>query len=117
MQEVEQVSEIGLKELIQDALFRHRQPHPSSHRDAVEKVWDAFERLKSYYVHLNKKNSSMKIVNDIAGYQNDFVELLNEEFKRLTDIGNDFRIRHHETDKIEMSNILVQIFRSPQIFI
>lgn len=102
MQEVEQVSEIGLKELIQDALFRHRQPHPSSHRDAVEKIWDAFERLKSFYIMFDKKKSSMQIVNDIAGYQNDFVALLNEEFKRLTDIGNNFRIRHHETDKIEI---------------
>jgi len=28
--------------------------------------------------------------------------LFNEEFLKLTDIGNQFRIRHHETDKIDI---------------
>jgi hypothetical protein len=70
----------------------------------TEKIWDALERLKTYYVVYNKKNSVKKIVNDMANGQEDFVNLFNTEFKALTDIGNDYRIRHHETNKIDITD-------------
>lgn len=31
--------------------------------------------------------------------------LIDEEFKKLTEIGNNFRIRHHETNKIDITDI------------
>lgn len=33
-----------------------------------------------------------------------YIELINTEFDALTKIGNNYRIRHHEIDKIEISD-------------
>ena len=69
---------------------------------AVEKLWDAFERLKTVHVGLGKKQSA-KLLIDVASAGNaDFKNLIEDEFRKLTDIGNSFRIRHHETDKHEI---------------
>lgn len=99
------ISEVGTRELMQDAVALYRTPNPTARQDSVEKIWDALERLKTYYTTLDKKCSSEKIVNDMAGGNNDFIGLFNEEFKALTTIGNKYRIRHHETNKIDITDI------------
>lgn len=101
---VDQVSEKGLKELLQEAILLYKTPGPQARRDSVEKIWDALERLKSYYTTMDKKASASKIVNDMAGGRTDFVALFNDEFMALTKIGNNYRIRHHETDKIDITD-------------
>lgn len=98
------VKEKGTRELLTEAIMLHKQPYPELPRDAVEKIWDALERLKTYYINLDKKHSAAKIVNDMAHGQAEFTDLFNAEFKALTDIGNSFRIRHHETDKIDITD-------------
>lgn len=98
------VKEKGVKDLLEDAIALHKQPYPTSARDAVEKIWDALERLKTYYTDMDKKTSASKIVNDMAGGNQPFVDLFNAEFKTLTEIGNKYRIRHHETDKIDITD-------------
>jgi len=104
IESVEHISEPGIKELLKEAIEKHMQPNISAHRDAVEKIWDALERLKTYYTALDKKDSAAKIVNDIAGGNTSFIELFNAEFKALTDIGNNYRIRHHETSKVDITD-------------
>lgn len=99
------VHEVGTRELLKDAVALYKTPNPSARQDSVEKIWDAFERLKTYYITLDKKHSSEKIVNDMAGGNDKFVDLFNDEFKMLTEIGNKYRIRHHETDKIDITDI------------
>ena len=99
------VREPGTLELLQEAILLHRSPYPVDIRDATEKIWDAFERLKTYYTALNKRDSAAKIVNDMSGGQSDYAALFDTEFKALTTIGNSYRIRHHETDKIEINDI------------
>jgi len=75
--------------------------NPKDKQIALEKLWDAFERIKTYYKG-NKKQSSEKLVSIIA---KDFdCELLDSEFMVLTKIGNNYRIRHHETDKKEITD-------------
>lgn len=96
------ILEPGLRELMDEAIALHQQANISAHRIAVEKIWDALERLKTYYTCLDKKASANKIINDISGGQADFSSLFTSEFRSLTDIGNKFRIRHHETDKIDI---------------
>ena len=54
---------------------------------------------------MDKKASVSKIVSDMAGGQAEYIDLFNTEFKALTDIGNNFRIRHHETSKIDITDI------------
>lgn len=99
------VKEAGTRELLQEAILLHRSPCPADIRDAVEKLWDAYERLKTYYTTMNKAKSAEKIVNDMAAGQAPYVTLFDTEFRALTKIGNDFRIRHHETDKVEITDI------------
>lgn len=102
---VQNISEIGIKELLEESFILFKQPNPVAKKDATEKIWDAFERLKTYYTELDKKSSTDKIVNDMSGQQAEFISLFYDEFKALTKIGNDFRIRHHETNKIDITDL------------
>ena len=102
--EVSKIKEPGVRELLQEAISLYKQPYPGANKDAVEKIWDALERLKTYYTTMDKKASSSKIVNDIAGGRTDFIALFNDEFMALTKIGNNYRIRHHETNKIDITD-------------
>lgn len=101
---VSRVTESGLKELLEDAIMRYKSPAPQARQDSVEKIWDALERLKTYYTLMDKKDSAAKIVNDMAGGKAEYIDLFNTEFAALTKIGNNFRIRHHETNTIDITD-------------
>lgn len=96
------IEEAGLKELLQEANTYYEE---GNLKIAVEKLWDAFERLKTYYSPtLDKKKSVKRIINDISENKEPFKKLFEKEFFELTKIGNDFRIRHHETTKIDIDD-------------
>lgn len=99
-----QVKEPGTQKLLKEAISLYRRPSPRDTRDAVEKLWDAFERLKTYYNELDKKDSVNKIVNDMAGGAKKLADWFELDFKELSDIGNGCRIRHHERDKVEVTD-------------
>jgi hypothetical protein len=99
------VKETGLKDLLDEAIVLFRQPNPAMRNDAVEKIWDVLERLKTYYSTLDKKASVTKIVSDMSSGQSAFEQLFDTEFSALTKVGNDYRIRHHETNKIDINDI------------
>lgn len=101
---ISSITEKGTRELLQEAILDYKMPHPSARRDAVEKIWDALERLKTYYTSLDKKASAQKIVGNMANGNNNYEQLFNDEFMALTKIGNTYRIRHHETDKIDITD-------------
>jgi hypothetical protein len=86
------IKEPGLKELINDALADHRSNSYKKRQSAVEKLWDAFERLKTYYTDLDKKHSATKITDNMSKGENAFKDLFENEFKELSTIGNNFRI-------------------------
>lgn len=102
---INSVKESGVRDLLNEAIEKHMQPTLQAHRDAVEKIWDALERLKTYYTSLDKKTSANQLVTDMANGRTEYYTIFDAEFKALTDIGNDFRIRHHETSKIDISDI------------
>lgn len=93
-----QTDDDELNKLIKEA--KDRFFNPKDKQIAIEKLWDAFERIKTYY-ESNKKQSSEKLVSIISKNFNS--ELLDTEFQILTKIGNEYRIRHHETDKKEIN--------------
>ena len=100
--DVSAISEKGLKELIREADGYYR---AGNEQIAVEKLWDAFERLKTYYSPaLNKAASANKIIEDMSGSEPNYKALYEAEFKALTNIGNGFRIRHHETTKVDITD-------------
>lgn len=95
------IKEPGIEELLLIAEEKYAQ---GNYSDAVEKLWDAFERLKTYYSpSFNKKQSSEKIVENVSKGNEGFQIIFSNEFKELTSIGNNFRIRHHEINKIDIS--------------
>lgn len=62
------VQEVGLKELLQEASKYYDE---NNLQIAVEKLWDAFERLKTYYCSstVDKKKSVNKIIMDMGNNQ------------------------------------------------
>lgn len=96
------IDEAGLKELLQEATQYYDENNLNI---AVEKLWDAFERLKTYYSPtLDKKKSINKIISDMSSDKEPYKDLFEKEFHELTAIGNNFRIRHHETIKIDIED-------------
>ena len=84
--------------LLDEACKKFRDPAPSSRKEAVERLWDAWERLKSLD-NSNNKKLSVAILLDRASNEPNFRRLLEEEAEALTRIGNDFHIRHFETNR------------------
>ena len=88
-----------LDQLIEEA--KKRFAVPADKQIALEKLWDAFERIKTYHGE-NKKSSAQELVDLIStDFDSDFIA---NEFTVLTKIGNDYRIRHHETNKIDIKD-------------
>ncbi len=66
-------------------------------------LWDAFDRMKTYYYpELDKAKSADKLIANMSGNSIEFKEVYEEEFRALTKIGNNFRIRHHETNRTDI---------------
>jgi hypothetical protein len=86
---------------LDDILLRAKELYMSRKQDdralALEKLWDGFERLKTIDVQGNKKQSANALLEHIAS--SEFRAFTTTEMKALTDLGNQFMIRHHETDK------------------
>ncbi len=93
-----------LNEILEDARKKYFSPNPSVHKEAVERLWDAWERLKTLEKPSNKKESVKQIL-DKAASETSFRKLIEEEAKKLTDIGNEFHIRHSEINQTEIERM------------
>jgi hypothetical protein len=87
-----------LDELVRGAIHKFRDPAPSTRKEGLERLWDAWERLKSLEIETNKRLSVSALITRAAPYQ-PFHGLLDSEARALTDIGNEFHIRHFEKNK------------------
>ncbi|MBT9258283.1 MAG: hypothetical protein KM310_00800, partial [Clostridiales bacterium] len=83
-----------LDRLIHRAVNKFKSHNPQDRKDSLEKLWDAWERLKTLEEGRDKKESVTQLLDKVA--TGDFRERLEKEAKELTDIGNKFRIRHSE---------------------
>jgi hypothetical protein len=86
-----------LDALIERGTRRIQEASPDSRREAVEALWDAWERLKSIE-HADKKTSAQLLVG-LVGTGSPMHALIEQEATALTKVGNDFRIRHSETNR------------------
>ncbi len=100
---VDRITEKGLKDLLVESIKLYKSPQKENNHLATEKIWDALERLKTIYSS-DKRKSLAKIITKISDENEPYKELFNKEFSELTNIGNNFRIRHHELTKVEISN-------------
>ncbi len=105
-----------LNNLIEDAKERFLS---NDKKTGLEKLWDAYERLKTYFSDINmeqtenqkkkeKVKSAKKIVDTITeNFDKDF---MNNEFKALTTIGNSYFIRHSERGQRELTSQHINYF-------
>lgn len=89
----------SLDELLEAARHKSLNRSLDVRRESLEKLWDAWERLKSIEVAGDKK-TSVKALLDKVTAEPVLRERIGEEAKELTDIGNTFMIHHAETGKI-----------------
>jgi hypothetical protein len=82
--------------LLEAARQRFLSPKSEDRQDALEKLWDAFERLKTLEPGANKRAQADALLDRVAQGLG-FRDALGREAAELTTIGNSFRIRHSET--------------------
>ena len=86
-------------QLLETARQRIARPKIEDRRDALEKLWDAFERLKTLEPGSNKRMQAEALLDRAAAPGTKFRQVLGEEAMALTKFGNTFRIRHSETSQ------------------
>lgn len=91
-----------LDELLGDACKKFKDAAPKSRVEGTEKLWDAWERLKSLEVQGDKRMSVARLLEQCS-QEPTFRAKLDAEARALTEIGNAFHIRHFETDKVSIS--------------
>jgi len=87
-----------LDSLLESARTKFLSPDPSVRRESLEKLWDAWERIKTIEPGADKKVSIEAMLVKVSPESN-FRERLDKEAIELTSIGNNFRIRHSETSQ------------------
>ncbi|MDP9651606.1 hypothetical protein [Paraburkholderia caledonica] len=78
-------------------------PDPVIRREALELLWDCWERLKTL-ADADKKKSITAIL-DTAAPESDFRTLLEVKVRVLSEIGNSRLIRHYEVSQIPVIDV------------
>jgi hypothetical protein len=86
-----------LDDLLESARGLYLSRSAANRKIAIEKLWDAFERLKTLDVPTDKKKSVAALLDHIGDPA--FREVVGTEMANLTSFGNSFQIRHHEVGK------------------
>jgi hypothetical protein len=86
--------------MLEDARQKFLSSSESVRREALEKLWDAFERMKTLEPGTNKAAQAKLLLDKAAGAGGPkFRESLEVEALALSKIGNTFHIRHSETNQ------------------
>lgn len=86
--------------LLEAARRRILSTHVGERQDAIEKLWDAFEHIKTLEPGPDKKARTICLLDRAVPAQAPkFRQFLETQSRELTTIGNTLRIRHAETDK------------------
>jgi hypothetical protein len=91
----------ALDGLLESARAKFLSPDPNVRREAIEKLWDAWERVKTLEPGLDKRASGKALLDKTAD-EPTFREVLEQEARTLTDVGNRFQIRHSETSQVPL---------------
>jgi len=90
-----------LDAMLESARTKFLNPNSQVRREALEKLWDAWERIKTIEPGKDKSEQATAILDKAASEVN-FRALLEREARELTKVGNDFLIRHSETNKTQI---------------
>ncbi|MEA2097630.1 MAG: hypothetical protein U9P70_00940 [Patescibacteria group bacterium] len=92
-----------LDSMIDDAQKKFLNPDTKIRKEAIERLWDCWERTKTLENPTNKKKSISALL-DKTSTDSDTRSMLEDEARKLTDIGNTFHIRHSEVTQIVISD-------------
>lgn len=98
-----QTGDQKLDQMFEESRSKFLNPDPKIRSEALERLWDCWERVKSLSDPNDKKRSVANLLNKAAGEQA-FRQLLETEAKALTDIGNSFHIRHAEVTQTAIND-------------
>ena len=90
--------------LLETARQQIARPKMEDRRDALEKLWDTFERLKTLEPGPGKRIQAESLLDGAATPGTRFRQVLGDEASSLTKIGNTFRIRHSETSQEDLGS-------------
>ena len=93
-----------LDRLLETARRKFLDPKDPARREALESLWDAWERLKTMGEGPDKKTQATDLLQRAAtSSSSKFYKRLQNEATVLTEIGNDSRIRHSERTQERLS--------------
>jgi hypothetical protein len=105
-----------LDEMLEDAIAKFQDRDPKIRRESLEKIWDAFERLKTIEEPDKDKRSSCSALLARAVPEASLREQIDKEMRSLTEIGNNFMIRHAEIDKTPITQMEVVDYLFQRMF-
>lgn len=89
--------------MLEECRVKFTDRSPLVRREALERLWDAWERLKSL-ADVDKRRS-VEIILQTAAPEPNFRARLEFEARQLTEIGNNHLIRHHEQAQIAVTDV------------
>jgi len=92
-----------LDQMLEDSRIKFLNRDSKVRRESLERLWDCWERLKSFEAPQNKKQSVIALLNK-ATDDPSFRTVLDNEANALTDIGNSFLIRHTEVNQSSLTD-------------
>ena len=99
-----QTGDEELDDLLEKARVKFLDSDEELRHEALEELWDAWDRLKTLDSTLDKKQGIKALLDQASGPSSPkFREILGEDAKELTRIGNDLTIRHSETDREQIA--------------
>jgi hypothetical protein len=90
--------------LLEECRTKFTDRNPLVRREALERLWDAWERLKSLADPVDKKKSVQKILDAVTSEPN-LRARLEVEARELNDIGNSHLIRHYEVQQVPVIDV------------
>lgn len=92
-----------LDRMFEEARKKYLSPDLRIRQEALERLWDGWERLKSQADPSNKKIAVATLL-DRAAPDAPFRTVLEKEARELTEIGNSFHIRHSEVSQTPLTS-------------
>jgi len=97
-----QTGDTELDRMLSQARERFYSPDPAIRRESLEKLWDAWQRVKTLEEPDTKRGIDTLL--EKAEPEPTFRGILNSDGLALTQVGNDFMIRHTETTKVPVND-------------
>jgi len=92
------------RDILQESISMYKNPRPEIHKNAVEKIWDALESLKTHYPEIEKNQFDEKLAIKMSNGDEKIKAIIKTELSQLGNIGNNFRIRHFNATQIESAD-------------